>query len=78
MSRYSKGNYRSVANEDNFNKIIGLKSSIQMIAGLDQNDMVITQNDLQYCEDQINSVISTLNSWFENKLDSLTLLQENN
>ena len=74
MSKYVKGSYRSVANEEDFNKIVDLKECISMIAGFEQNTMIVTEEDIQYCEDQINKVKFTLDCWFENKLESLKLL----
>ena len=74
MSRFVKGSYMSTANRYGFENIMGLKDIIQNIAGLDQNDMTIDEEDLQSCEYWINNVKLTLDTWFENKLESLTYL----
>lgn len=74
MSRYVKGKYKSVANEDNFNNLINLKHTIQMIAGFEQNTMIVDAEDLEYCENQINKLKNTLGCWFENKLENLIYL----
>ena len=72
--KYVRGHYQATASEEDFNKIIALKDKIQCIAGLDQNDMKITGEDIEYCENLVNEVTRTLNSWFENKRDSLVYL----
>jgi len=72
--KYVRGYYQATASEEGFNKIISLKDKIQCIAGLDQNDMQITGEDIEYCENLVNEVTRTLNSWFENKRDSLVYL----
>lgn len=76
-SKYVCGYYQATASEDGFNKIIALKDKIQCVAGLDQNDMQITEEDIEYCEKLINEVTLTLNSWFEHKRDSLVYLGKN-
>lgn len=74
MSRYVKGKYKAVSNEKSFNNLIDLKNSIQMIAGFEQNTMIVDEEDIEYCENQINKLKNTLDCWFENKLENLTYL----
>lgn len=74
MGRYVKGTYKSVANENNFYDLISLKDKIEMIAGLEQNDMIVTEEDLEYCTKLVELVNSKLSYWLENKLTSLEYL----
>lgn len=74
MSKYVEGFYKSKASEQEFNELILLKHRIQMVAGMDQNDMIITEEDIEYCSRLVKEVILKLNSWFENKVDSLVYI----
>lgn len=74
MSRYVKGNYKSVANEERFCGLINLKDTIQAIAEFEQRDMVVTEEDLEYCTKLVELVNSKLSYWLENKLTSLEYL----
>ena len=74
MSRYVKGNYKSIASEESFYDLISLKDKIQMIAGLEQNDMIVTEEDLEYCTKLVELVNTKLFYWLENKLTKLEYL----
>lgn len=74
MSRYTKGNYRSMSSKEDFCGLIDLKDTIQAISGLEQNDMIVTEEDLENCTKLVESVNSKLSYWLENKLTSLEYL----
>lgn len=74
MPKYLDGFYDTKADEQEFNELIALKDKIQFIAGMEQNDMKITAEDIEYCEGLINEVTLKLHIWFENKVVSLTYL----
>lgn len=77
MSKHVKGNYLAISDDEGFNKIIDLKHKIQCIAGFDQNDMTVDEEDIETCENLIKEVVTTLHSWYENKLSNLKLIEEN-
>ena len=78
MSKYVKGKYKAVANEDSFHSLINLKHKIQWVAGLEQNNMIVTHSDLEAVDNSISEICLELKRWFEIKLESLELLEENN
>jgi len=73
-SKYVKGSYGSTASEEDFYKTLSLKCNLQIIAGFEQNDMVVTEEDISECEKHIDIIKSELSSWFERKVESLEYL----
>jgi hypothetical protein len=59
MSKYVKGKYKAVANEDSFHSLINLKHKIQWVAGLEQNNMIVTHSDLKAVDNSISEKYKT-------------------
>lgn len=69
-----KGIYKSTGNEHNFKEIVSWKHDLQCIAGLEQNDMLLTDEDLIHCNNAIDKLNAKLKSWFKSKNASLVYI----
>lgn len=77
MSKYVRGYYKAEANKIMFDELLDLKHDIQYLAGLEQNDMIITEVQMDECEAVLNKLVSTLQNWFESKFYELEYLGVN-
>lgn len=68
------GKWETKADRDKFQDCINLKHDIQMIAGIYQNDMTITHEDIKELSNRVNKVVSALSQL---KSDVVSNLGEN-
>ena len=69
MSKYVEGLYEVKANKIAFDKFYALEQKLKLVRGIVQNDMLITHDDLEIVEEEINCISTALMTIFENVLE---------
>tara|TARA_R110002049_G_scaffold109985_1_gene258972 strand:+ start:4986 stop:5216 length:231 start_codon:yes stop_codon:yes gene_type:complete len=76
MSKYVKGKYHVVACDKRFNALKVLQENIDILISFEQNDMTVDEVDIELVDSLKDNIVQTLNTWFEDKLNSTTIEEE--
>ncbi len=76
MSKYVRGKYHVVACEKRFNALKVLQENMGILISFEQNDMTVDEVDIELVDSLKDNIVQTLNTWFEDKLNSTTIEEE--